>query len=62
MLGVSLTDSGIAIMCASLFFIIPVDKKFTVLLSFDWFKNIPWNVLILFGGGLSMAALIVNKG
>lgn len=62
MLGVSLTDSGIAIMCASLFFIIPVDKKFTVLLSFDWFKNIPWNVLILFGGGLSMAALIVNTG
>ena len=27
-----------------------------------WFKNIPWNVLILFGGGLAMASLVVSTG
>ena len=62
LLDINLTDSSIAIMCASLFFIIPTDKNFKVILDKQWFKDIPWNVLILFGGGLAMAALIVNTG
>ena len=41
---------------------LPVNKKMDVILGFDWFKNIPWNVLILFGGGLSMASLIMETG
>ena len=59
---INLTDSGIAITCAFLFFIIPYDKKYNVLLGWDWFKKIPWDILILFGGGLSMASLVVSTG
>ncbi len=58
----SITDSSIAIACGLLFFVIPCNKRFDVLLNWEWFKGIPWNVLILFGGGLSMAGLIVNTG
>ena len=60
--GIHLSDSGIAITCAFLFFIIPCDKKYNVLLGWDWFKKIPWDILILFGGGLSMASLVVSTG
>ncbi len=60
--GINLSDSGIAITCAFLFFIIPCDKKYNVLLGWDWFKKIPWDILILFGGGLSMASLVVSTG
>ena len=61
-LDINLTDSSIAIMCALLFFVIPTDKNFKVILDMYWFKNIPWNVLILFGGGLAMASLVVSTG
>ena len=60
--GINFSDSGIAITCAFLFFIIPCDKKYNVLLGSDWFKKIPWDILILFGGGLSMASLVVSTG
>ena len=56
-----LTDSIIAIFGSILFFIIPI-KNHNFILGFDWYKNIPWNVLILFGGGLSMASLIITTG
>ncbi len=59
--GLKLTDSIIAIFGSVLFFIIPV-KRQSFILDFDWYKNIPWNVLILFGGGLSMASLIITTG
>ena len=58
----NLNDSGIALFCAFLFFILPVNKKMDVILGIDWFKRIPWNVLILFGGGLSMASLVMETG
>ena len=53
---------SIAIFGSFLFFIIPYDKKYNVLLGWDWFKKIPWDILILFGGGLSMASLVVSTG
>ena len=37
-------------------------RKYNVLLGWDWFKKIPWDILILFGGGLSMASLVVSTG
>ena len=61
-LNIELTDSGIAIMCSLLFFVFPINKNYQTLLGFSWFKNIPWNILILFGGGLSMASLVVSTG
>ena len=57
---VSLTDSSIAIFGALLFFIIPIKRKF--ILDKSWFKYVPWNILVLFGGGLSLAALISSTG
>ena len=57
----SLSDSGIAVFGAVLFFIIPY-KKQNFLLDKEWFKSIPWNILILFGGGLSLASLITSTG
>ncbi len=56
-----LSDSIIAIFGSLLFFIIP-NKKFSTILNFDWYKNVPWNVLILFGGGLAMASIIISSG
>ncbi len=58
---ISLTDSVIAIFGSFLFFIIPTNKSLSIL-NFDWYKKIPWNVLVLFGGGLSMASLIMSTG
>ena len=59
---INLSDSGIALFCAFLFFVIPVNKKKNTILDTEWFKNIPWNVLILFGGGLAMASLVMDTG
>ena len=58
---ISLTDSSIAIFGSILFFIVPFNKN-SPILEFDWYKKIPWNVLVLFGGGLSMASLIMSTG
>lgn len=45
----------IAMICAIVLFCIPVNRDHMVL---DWsdMKELPWGVLLLFGGGLSMAA------
>ncbi|MDH3225368.1 MAG: DASS family sodium-coupled anion symporter, partial [Gemmatimonadota bacterium] len=56
-------DSTIAIAAALLLFIIPVswdEGKFTL----DWAtaKKIPWGVLVLFGGGLSLALAMSESG
>lgn len=61
-LKINLTDPGIAITCSMLFFILPTNKNLNVILGYEWFRKIPWNILILFGGGLSMAFLIVESG
>jgi len=49
-----LTDTGIAIIGASLMFMIP-DKKGGKLLMWADAERIPWGILLLFGGGLSLA-------
>jgi sodium-dependent dicarboxylate transporter 2/3/5 len=51
------TDEVIAMGAALLLFIIPVDLKRGVFVL-DWhcLKKFPWDVLVLFGGGLSLAA------
>lgn len=58
-----LSDGGIAIGGALLLFVIPVDvpsRKFTM----DWqtASNLPWGILVLFGGGLSLASAVTANG
>lgn len=61
----NLSDTNIAIFGALLMFLIPAglkDKKGATLLNWDWAVKLPWGVLLLFGGGLSMAAAIETTG
>lgn len=37
-------------------------KKKKYILHRDWYNDIPWNILILFGGGLSLASMIQSSG
>ena len=56
-----LTDYGIAIFAALALFITPSAKS-GGLLEWSATKNLPWGILILFGGGLSIAAQIKATG
>lgn len=56
-------DSTIAIACALLLFIIPSDfKKREFLLDWKTAVTIPWDILILFGGGFALALGFSESG
>lgn len=58
-----LSDPGIAIAAAVLLFLLPIDlRRGEVLLNWEWARRVPWDVLLLFGGGLSLAAAIQRSG
>ncbi len=64
-----LTDMGIAMMGAILMFLVPHGETSKIAMGrgrglLDWEdgKNVPWDVVLLFGGGLSMAAAIQESG
>jgi sodium-dependent dicarboxylate transporter 2/3/5 len=60
-----LSDAMIAIGGAVLMFMIPsghAKEKGTALLDWESANKLPWGVLILFGGGLSLAAAIKSSG
>ncbi|QJR82864.1 SLC13/DASS family transporter [Alteromonas pelagimontana] len=58
--GVS--DAGIAMLAAVSLFIIPNGKSTGSLMEWSNMKDIPWGILILFGGGLSLAAAVSTSG
>lgn len=58
-----LSDTSIAILGALLLFVLPVDlKRGRFVLTWREAEELPWGVLILFGGGLSLAAAINGTG
>lgn len=57
-----LTDPGIAVVAGLALFALPVDGKGTRALDWETAKSIPWGVLLLFGGGLSLAGAIEASG
>jgi len=61
--GFALSDPAIAIAAALALFAIPANAgNGERLLNWDWVQRLPWGVLILFGGGLSLAAAISGSG
>ncbi len=48
-------DGTIAIFVAILLFIIPAKGKHKKLLTLEEFKKVPWDIIILFGGGFALA-------
>ena len=58
-----LTDPGIAMTGALLLFVIPVDiPRRTFVMDWPTALKLPWGILILFGGGLSLAAAVQANG
>lgn len=58
-----LSDAGIAIFGALLLFVLPVNVKDGVfLMNWKSAESLPWGVLILFGGGLTLAGAIQDTG
>ena len=61
--GIALSDPVIALLGALALFITPANlREGQFLLNWDWAKRLPWGVLILFGGGLSLASAISASG
>jgi len=58
-----LSDAGVTMLAALLLFVIPVERRAGVF-TLDWETagRIPWGVLLLFGGGLSLAGAIQANG
>jgi len=58
-----ITDAGIAIGATIVLFLVPSGEEGKgPLLNWDWAARIPWDILLLFGGGLSLAAAISASG
>jgi len=58
-----LTDPGIAMIAGLLLFVIPVDRGAGAFaMNWEWAMKIPWGLLILFGGGLSLALALDETG
>ena len=58
-----LDDAGIAIIAAVVLFALPIDWRNGVF-ALDWetARQLPWGVLLLFGGGLSLANAVTETG
>ena len=59
----ALDDSGIAMAGAIALFLVPSgDREDPLLLRWQYAEQLPWGVIILFGGGLSLAAAVNGTG
>jgi len=61
--ALNLNDAGIALIGALLLFVIPAKwRQLEFLMTWDAARNLPWGVLILVGGGLSLGTAIESSG
>ena len=61
--GLKISDTSIAIAAALLLFVITADKKTGErILDWDSAAKVPWGILLLFGGGLTLASQIKSSG
>jgi sodium-dependent dicarboxylate transporter 2/3/5 len=61
-LGALITDEVIAMGAAVLLFFVPAGRGRGAVLDWSSLRRMPWDVLILFGGGLSLAAAMEKTG
>ena len=62
-LGIEFSDAQIAMLAAVALFVTPVDKKWrTFAMDWDTATKAPYGILLLFGGGLSLAAAVSATG
>ncbi len=63
LLPLELTDPGIAVLGAAVLFILPSGRpEQRYLLAWENTRDLPWGVLLLVGGGLSLGAAIEGSG
>ena len=61
--GFEISDTGIAMLATVALFVTPVNfKKEIFTLSWEDTSRLPWGILLLFGGGLSIAAALAQTG
>ncbi|MDT8861196.1 DASS family sodium-coupled anion symporter [Alkalihalobacillus sp. MEB130] len=60
LLPIQLTDTTIALLGALALFLIPTHSGKGMLMNWSDMKHLPWGILLLFGGGLSLAAAFVE--
>ncbi|MGB2708246.1 MAG: SLC13 family permease, partial [Pseudoalteromonas nigrifaciens] len=61
--GLSISDTTIAIAAALLLFVLPANKGTDErILDWESAARVPWGVLLLFGGGLTLASQIKSSG
>lgn len=59
----SVQDSTVAMAAAVSLFLVPVDRSRGVyVLDWEWASKIPWDVLLLFGGGFALAGAFRGTG
>ncbi|MBA4603111.1 SLC13 family permease [Thermoactinomyces mirandus] len=58
----NITDAVIAMAAAIVLFIIPSKNRENALLDWNTAVKLPWGILLLFGGGLAIAAGFVSSG
>lgn len=58
----NINDTSVAILSAILMFVIPASKGKGALLEWSATRDVPWGVLILFGGGLTLSAQFTATG
>lgn len=57
-----ISEAGIAVACAVVLLVTPMDASLKRVIDWKAAERIPWGVLVLFGGGLSLASAIQASG
>lgn len=60
--SITIADAAIAMTAAVLMYIVPVNKRGTRVMDWEHTKEVPWDVLILFGGGLALSSMVSASG
>lgn len=60
--GVEITDTSIGLFMASLLFVLPSGNQREKILEWKDTEKLPWGVLLMFGGGMSLAEAFSSSG